>query len=297
MIATSPCTGICKLDDATGWCLGCGRSGGEIAEWRTQPEIWRSGIWDEIPKRLGQLGVGFRRLPWTGSDTRDFVASTLAAGKGTWVMGVVGAVAEFTAAPGKKVKVSLAGFDFVARTHNAAMRMTVDDDIRALAFDAPDPSASPRIVLVVKRGRARSLAAPEVTDLGDDQSALIRNEETRLFDLGLGRKEARFCVRVAPGHARDALDTAKGLPFAQALPLVGAALVAESPTRVIEMSLGRIEVQGHIPPPGSRSPEGSHTHLLPDHLATGRSVPVGMDIPQAYLPGAIFYPAQERSEG
>ncbi|MBM3556290.1 MAG: DUF1289 domain-containing protein [Alphaproteobacteria bacterium] len=29
----SPCTGVCRLDGATGWCLGCQRSIDEIAAW------------------------------------------------------------------------------------------------------------------------------------------------------------------------------------------------------------------------------------------------------------------------
>lgn len=31
----SPCIGICKLDDATGLCDGCGRSLAEIRGWKT----------------------------------------------------------------------------------------------------------------------------------------------------------------------------------------------------------------------------------------------------------------------
>jgi len=30
----SPCVGICRLDDATGWCLGCARDTNELASWR-----------------------------------------------------------------------------------------------------------------------------------------------------------------------------------------------------------------------------------------------------------------------
>ncbi|MEM9098177.1 MAG: DUF1289 domain-containing protein, partial [Pseudomonadota bacterium] len=44
MTVTSPCTGICKLDDATGWCLGCGRSGDEIGFWGSETESWRAQV-------------------------------------------------------------------------------------------------------------------------------------------------------------------------------------------------------------------------------------------------------------
>lgn len=29
----TPCTGICTIDDTKGWCIGCGRSRKEIAQW------------------------------------------------------------------------------------------------------------------------------------------------------------------------------------------------------------------------------------------------------------------------
>jgi predicted Fe-S protein YdhL (DUF1289 family) len=38
----SPCTSLCVLDPATGWCQGCGRTLDEIARWSamTAAEKW-----------------------------------------------------------------------------------------------------------------------------------------------------------------------------------------------------------------------------------------------------------------
>ncbi|NRB03117.1 MAG: DUF1289 domain-containing protein, partial [Rhodobacteraceae bacterium] len=282
--------GICKLDEATGWCLGCGRTGEEMDGWRVQSEQARQEVWEQIPVRLKELGVTCRRLPWTTDDVRAFVTSTLEAGRGTWVIGFVGAVAEFTAAQGDKVEVHVDGDDITAYTQNGALRVKINDDIRALTFDPPDWGREPRIVLAVKRERGRLSMVSGVADLGPDTDALVQEQNAKLYDLGLGRKEGRFCVRLAEGAAREALNGSTGLTFPQALPMIAGPLVAESPTRVVESALGRIEVQGQIPPPDAKSPDGPHTHLLPDHLETGRALPVGMDLPRAYLPGAIFYP-------
>jgi predicted Fe-S protein YdhL (DUF1289 family) len=30
---SSPCTGVCRIDAATGWCRGCARTLTEIADW------------------------------------------------------------------------------------------------------------------------------------------------------------------------------------------------------------------------------------------------------------------------
>ena len=290
MNIASPCTGICKLDEATGWCLGCGRTGAEMDGWRVQSEAARQAVWDQIPSRLKELGVTCRRLPWTTDDIRTFVTSTLEAGRGTWVIGVVGAVAEFTSARDQQVDVHVDGDDVTAYTQNGAMRVKISDDIRALTFDPPGWEREARIVLAVKRERRRLPVASGVADLGPDIDALVQEKNAKLYDLGLGRKEGRFCVRLDKGAAQEALDGSTGLSNPQALPMIAGPLVAESPTRVVESALGRIEVQGQIPPPDATSPAGPHTHLLPDQIETGQTLPVGMDLPRAYLPGAIFYP-------
>lgn len=290
MTLASPCTGVCKLDEATGWCLGCGRTGDDMNGWILKSEAARQDIWDHLPDRLQQLGVTCHRLPWTTEDIRRFVISSLQAGRGTWVIGVVGAVAEFTAADDADVKVNAEGDDIIAYTRNGAVRMTINEDVRALTFDPPGLKREPRIVLAVKRERGRLPVADGVTELGPDAGALLQEDGARVYDLGLARKEGRFCVRLAAGQAQSALEAAEGMAFEQALPMIGSALVVESPTRIVESMLGRIEVQGQIPPPTAKSPAGPHTHLLPDHLETGRALPIGMDLPRAHLPGALFYP-------
>lgn len=294
MSMASPCVGTCKLDDATGWCLGCARSGDEIAEWRGGTDAWRAAVWDALPARFERLGVSCRRLPWETSDIRNFVLRSLRGAEGTWVVGVVGAVAEFTARPGGSVEVDADGTSIVARTEGGRLRFRIDDDVRALTFDPPEtPPARQRIVLAVKRERGRLPVSDTISDLGEDSAAIGSVDcRARLFHIGLGRKEARFCVRCPPGAALDALVSVSGTAMGTALPRLGPTLVAESPVRVVESALGRIEVASPIPSAGGRSPAGPHTHLLPDHLATGRALPAGMDLPRAYLPGAVFSPAR-----
>lgn len=52
----SPCNLVCTLDKATGWCLGCGRSGGEIASWSAGDDAERQKILDQLPARIRLLG-------------------------------------------------------------------------------------------------------------------------------------------------------------------------------------------------------------------------------------------------
>ncbi|WP_124093468.1 DUF1289 domain-containing protein [Burkholderia gladioli] len=40
----SPCTAICRIEPATGWCVGCGRTLEEIAAWRDLDDAGRRAI-------------------------------------------------------------------------------------------------------------------------------------------------------------------------------------------------------------------------------------------------------------
>jgi predicted Fe-S protein YdhL (DUF1289 family) len=52
---SSPCTGICRLDPGTGWCLGCGRTGQEIAAWPDADDAGRQAILARLDQRLAAL--------------------------------------------------------------------------------------------------------------------------------------------------------------------------------------------------------------------------------------------------
>jgi len=48
----SPCTLICSIDMKTGFCLGCGRTGDEIAGWTGFTDDERVQLMDLLPTRL-----------------------------------------------------------------------------------------------------------------------------------------------------------------------------------------------------------------------------------------------------
>jgi len=52
----SPCNGICKIDDASGWCLGCGRTIDEIVRWGSTHSADRKAVMAELPVRMRKLG-------------------------------------------------------------------------------------------------------------------------------------------------------------------------------------------------------------------------------------------------
>ena len=57
MTIASPCIKICALD-ASGRCLGCGRSLDEIARWLTISAAERQAIMEALPARLATMRRG-----------------------------------------------------------------------------------------------------------------------------------------------------------------------------------------------------------------------------------------------
>lgn len=50
--ALSPCVGICRMDAATGYCLGCGRTIGEIGAWGGMNDTQRTAVRERLPERM-----------------------------------------------------------------------------------------------------------------------------------------------------------------------------------------------------------------------------------------------------
>lgn len=58
MPVPSPCTSVCQMDAATGWCEGCFRTIDEIAGWASFGSAERLAVWQALPRRrtLGRSG-------------------------------------------------------------------------------------------------------------------------------------------------------------------------------------------------------------------------------------------------
>ncbi len=50
----SPCIDICRYEEETGWCLGCGMTKGEKRMWKKE-KAERPAIRDALPPRLAAL--------------------------------------------------------------------------------------------------------------------------------------------------------------------------------------------------------------------------------------------------
>lgn len=230
-----------------------------------------------IPTRLLQLRTG---------QLRDLAHHALRAA-GSWSMGVHGATAEFhadgaTLATGE-------GHAIEATTPTGAIRLHIDDDTHVLRIgsDEPDAPAGPLIFATVSR---RAAPRHVITELGLDADPIHPDDRRGVvFDLGLGRGAAAFCVR-AVGDTVDILRTECGKNWRDVYDRLTPTLIERSPHRIVLAGRGRTEVTSVIPAPGAASPAGSRTHLLPGELEFGRELPPGLTLPTGLRATAIFFP-------
>jgi uncharacterized protein len=47
----SPCTSVCRIDAATGWCIGCRRTLEEIADWPMLSPREKREVLNRLPER------------------------------------------------------------------------------------------------------------------------------------------------------------------------------------------------------------------------------------------------------
>ena len=53
----SPCISLCKMDEASGLCLGCLRRLSEIAAWSTMDDADKLVVWGQLPGRAEVMAL------------------------------------------------------------------------------------------------------------------------------------------------------------------------------------------------------------------------------------------------
>lgn len=287
----SPCVGTCRLDPATGWCVGCGRDADELTGWRDFDATRRAAVWDALPERLRVLGQDCRLLPWPPEAAVQGIAMQAKTPGAALVMGAEGAVAVVMAAPGGTLLTRQYGTVLELHAAGARARLVAHPGLRVFQERG-------RMALALHRSRMAPMPGL-ITELGPDTEAVrTADRELPLFDLGLARPGCRFAVRLADPAlqalaryylGRSLVDDAAELVGA----LVGAAPDRAAATQVVTTPLGRVEIEGPIAHPDRPQHadhpdrQGSHTHLLPEQPAGERPLRSGLALPEAYIASAL----------
>ena len=231
--------------------------------------------------------------------SRALLAEYMADCRAHWSLGTFGALAEFSRDEAEPADVRQDDRVLSVTTPRGGIRIEPPAGLRLFASEGVTKTSwSQRVALCLPEAECRMSGRRSLTELGPDAEALRAEDRGAiLFDLGLDVMQVDVCIRVTDARLVADLRACLGRPvFEHDNPALGLVLAA-SPPRVFAGPLGRIEVWGPIPPPGGKSPEGPHTHVLPKLLAHKRTHSATEPVPTAYLPCAHLYPPHPLRDG
>lgn len=226
-------------------------------------------------------------------DLKQVLSDHLLDWQAGWNIGSFGAIAEFHQDAGEVAEVEA---PLERATARGAIRISRTDGVTPIAWEAL--SKNPRhwqqgVALCLPETDATRATRTVLTELGSDHEAIRPiDRHGILFDMGLGQRNLDFCVRTADPELIATLRAQEGKPLtASGNPAMGAILNAH-PHRVALSALGRCEVYQMIggPATGGKSPEGPHTHVLPQLMKAGRTHSANTPIPDGLMPAMSLHP-------
>lgn len=221
--------------------------------------------------------------------TIDLVRRYLRSSECSWSNGISGAIAEFMYDDGERVSFGESAQRLHAVTDRGAIAVNLNEEIACFAYEEITHCTSSwtQAIALALPGSLSLLPAHHViTALGADTGAVRPGDrDKQLFDLGLGSKLARFCVRSGDTGLVKELNSLCGQSLSEQGHTLQGLLQEAAPARVAISKLGRIEVCTPIPQTGGRTQAGPHTHLLPHLLGKDKTV-----VPSGYLAAMHIYP-------
>jgi hypothetical protein len=229
----------------------------------------------------------------------DLLADQIADAETAWSLGTFGAIAEFTRDADEAAVIARAGDGVVVVTARGGICIKTGAGPRAIASESLTPGAwNQRVALCLPQSACAMSARTVLTEVGLDGDALrAEDRAAALFDLGLGALQIDACVRSADPEVVAALRNCAGTSLFAAGNGAMRVILASNPHRVFISRIGRIEIYQPIPPPGGKSPDGPHTHVLPKLLRSGRTHAATEPLPAGWIPGAHFYPPNPLRDG
>ncbi len=234
------------------------------------------------------------------TDIADFLAEHIKNPESSWSMGSYGAVAEFFQEPDEAID-SDGSDELVRITPRGGIRLEARGDIGICAYDKSSSHgiAQQHIALCLPEESSRMSGNQVLTESGPDRAAINENDrDAILFDLGVsslgsGCFQLDFCVRTGDSDLIDFLREHCGSSIFEHGSPVYPRLLESQPHRVVITHLGRIEVYQAIggERTDDKTPEGPHTHLLPDLLSLNVTHSADAPIKEGWVPCAFLYPS------
>jgi hypothetical protein len=225
------------------------------------------------------------------ADILEILAAQIADPGTQWSLGAFGAIAEFMRDADEPATLSRDETSLSAVTGRGGIRIAPTTGTRPFAFETTTREGwSSRMALCLAAEQCAMSRRAVLTEIGPDAQALrAQDSGAVLFDLGLDVLQTDACVRVSDPDVVAELRTHTGRAVLKpGNPAMGAILAA-NPHRVFVSRVGRIEVFQPIPSAHGQSPEGPHTHVLPDLLRHKRTHAATEPIPAGWVPCAHLY--------
>jgi predicted Fe-S protein YdhL (DUF1289 family) len=293
----TPCIGVCELDEASGLCKGCARTGEEVAAWQEAGADFKLRVWGELPPRRIAAGMNAYRLPWSADDIAAMIERTLRRRWGRWVLGAPGASASFEIGADEDSDVFSRADCVEAVTARGALRLLKHKKAIAVAFgEKPDECGPDAIGLILPRGRVDLPVADSFTCCGTDVAAICGTyRDAGLYDVGLGRYRAsRFCLRTDDPALSTLFANGEKQPGLEVIDAADAAIDEARVHSIVETGLGRLEVFSQ---PLSGCAGGTCAELRSAGADIAAELPLGWTLPQVFAPCALFFPHSRRTTG
>ncbi len=211
-----------------------------------------------------------------------------------WSCGSFGAIIEFRHDRGEELRLTVSDDKVHVATGRGGLSVSRHPAMQAIAYEVPSSQADgwmQAVAICLPEEIGAMNGRTVLTEIGPDDEALRPEDRGAiLFDLGLDLIQADFCIRTASPELIAILRGACGRPVFEHGNDVMRAIVDHSPHRVALSRVGRGEVYQHIPQPGQPSPDGPHTHVLPDLLKHRRTHAATTPLPDHLVPCVTFYP-------
>jgi hypothetical protein len=227
-----------------------------------------------------------------GESPFEFLAGQMLNAETQWSLGTFGAIAEFARDLDEPFTFHRGKASLTLITGRGGMRIKPPVEMRLVAFETTTrESWSNRVALCLPDERCSMSRRTVLTELGPDDGALREHDrDSILFDLGMDALQADLYVRVSDPEVAAKLRAHAGRPLLESGNPAMGVILAASPHRVFASKVGRIEVYQTIPDPHGKSPEGPHTHVLPNLLHHRRTHSATEQIPLGWVPCAHLYP-------
>lgn len=218
----------------------------------------------------------------------------------SWSMGSYGAVAEFFQESGEATESGRSG-DLIRITPRGGIRIERREDVAFCAFENTGhdgETTQQHIALCLPVESSRMSVNDVLTEIGPDTEAVKEDDrDAVLFDLGVssigsGCFQLDFCVRTDNPDLIGFCRQHCGSSIFEHRSPVFPRLLDAQPHRVVITRLGRIEVYQAIgrEHTDNKTPEGPHTHLLPELLRLNRTHSANTPIKDGWAPCAFLYP-------